>query len=169
MLLSDVLPEYDFRERHSTRVDAPDRVFAAIREVTLGEMPVARTLMRLRGMRAAAARPIIDEMRRTGFDLVAKEPQREVVYASIGQPWKLSGGRRPEGTDFQTFAEPGYAKMAFNFRLDGETLSTETRVLLTDERSRRAFRRYWLVIRPFSGLIRRVWLRAIARRAYSTG
>jgi len=27
------------------------------------------------------------------------------------------------------------------------------------------FRRYWLLIRPWSGLIRRVWLRAIARRA----
>ncbi|MEP7335602.1 MAG: hypothetical protein ABI717_07460, partial [Actinomycetota bacterium] len=63
------------------------------------------------------------------------------------------------------FAEPGYAKMAFNFRLEDRVLSTETRVLLTDERSRKLFRRYWIVIRPFSGLIRREWLRAIARRA----
>ena len=55
--------------------------------------------------------------------------------------------------------------MAINWRLDGTTLSTETRVLATDEASRRAFRRYWLVIRPFSGLIRRVWLRAIRQRA----
>ena len=57
------------------------------------------------------------------------------------------------------------AKMAFNFRLDGSTLSTETRVLLTDAASRRKFRAYWTLIRPFSGLIRRVWLRAIAHRA----
>lgn len=67
--------------------------------------------------------------------------------------------------DFRVFAEPGYAKMALNFAFDGDTLSTETRVLLTDEASRRAFRRYWLVIRPFSGLIRRLWLRGIDRRA----
>jgi hypothetical protein len=30
-----------------------------------------------------------------------------------------------------------------------------------DDRARRAFRRYWLVVGPFSGLIRRRWLRAV--------
>jgi hypothetical protein len=49
---------------------------------------------------------------------------------------------------------------------DGHTrLSTETRVLALDRRSRRLFRIYWLVVRPFSALIRRRWLRAIAARA----
>ncbi len=152
-LLDEVLPEWHFRERHRREVDATaERVFAAVREVTLAEMPVARTLMRMRGMRARMTRPILAEMLHVGF-------------AGIGQPWKLRGGERRRGSDFRRFGEPGFAKMAFNFRLDGKTLSTETRVLLTDERSRRVFRRYWLVIRPFSGLIRRVWLRAIARRA----
>lgn len=70
--------------------------------------------------------------------------------------------------DFATFDRPGYAKMAINWRLEGTTLSTETRVFLTDEASRRAFRRYWLLIRPFSGSIRRVSLRAIKRRAQSS-
>ena len=60
---------------------------------------------------------------------------------------------------------PGWAKMVVNFRASGGELTTETRVLLTDERSRRAFRRYWLLIRPFSGLIRRQWLAAIVHRA----
>ena len=106
-----------------------------------------------------------DEMRRVGFEAEAEEPGRELAFAAIGQPWRVRGGLQRRGVDFRTFAEPGFAKMAFNFRLDGSTLSTETRVLLTDERSRRAFRRYWFVIRPFSGLIRRAWLRAIARRA----
>jgi hypothetical protein len=55
--------------------------------------------------------------------------------------------------------------MALAFDLNGDTLSTETRVQLTDDRSKRAFARYWLVVRPFSGVIRRFWLRAIARRA----
>jgi hypothetical protein len=44
-------------------------------------------------------------------------------------------------------------------------LATEIRVLLTDERSRQALGRCWLVIRPFSGLIRRRWLAAVVRRA----
>ncbi len=57
--------------------------------------------------------------------------------------------------------------MALSWRFEDGTLSTETRVQLTDARSRRSFRRYWLVVRPFSGLVRRAWLRAIARRATS--
>jgi hypothetical protein len=166
MLLSEVLPEYHFRERHERRVDAaPDAVFAAIRSVTLAATPVARTLMRLRGMRAGSVRPLVEEMDAEGFALVAEEPLREVVYAAIGQPWKPLGGKRADAGDFRTFSDPGYAKLGFNFRLENGVLSTETRVLLTDERSRKLFRRYWLVIRPFSGLIRREWLRAIAQRA----
>ena len=165
-LLDEVLPEWHFRERHRLRVDAdPARVFAAVREVTLAETPIARALVRLRGMHARPDRPIFDEMRDVGFEVEAEELGRELAFAAVGQPWKFRGGERRRTSDFRSFAEPGFAKMAFNFCLDGSTLSTETRVLLTDERSRRAFRRYWLVIRPFSGLIRRVWLRAIARRA----
>jgi hypothetical protein len=46
---------------------------------------------------------------------------------------------------------------------DGHSrLSTETRVLALDGKSRLAFRIYWLVIGPFSALIRRRWLRAVA-------
>ncbi len=60
---------------------------------------------------------------------------------------------------------PGRAKMAVNFWASAGELTTETRARLTDQPSRRAFSRYWLLIRPFSGLIRRQWLAAIARRA----
>ena len=166
MLLSEALPEYDFSERHQRRVDAsPEAVFAAIRSVTLAETPIARTLMRLRGLRAGSKRPLVDEMDSEGFVQLTEEPLRELVYTAIGQPWRPLGGRRPVAEDFGAFAEPGYAKMGFNFRLEDGVLSTETRVLLTDERSRKAFRRYWLLIRPFSGLIRREWLRAIDTRA----
>jgi hypothetical protein len=42
--------------------------------------------------------------------------------------------------------------------------STETRVHVPDPAARGKFRRYWLVIRPFSCLIR-VFLRATRRRA----
>jgi hypothetical protein len=165
-LLSEVLPEYDFRERHARRIDAPpERVFAAVRELSADDTPIVRWLFRLRGLRGETARPIFDQMERFGFEVVAEEPGRELVVAAIGQPWKLRGGARPRGADFRTFADPGYAKMALNWRFERGTLTTETRVQLTDANARRAFRRYWLVIRPFSGLVRRAWLRAIARRA----
>ena len=44
-------------------------------------------------------------------------------------------------------------------------MSTETRVLCADAAALRSFRRYWLVVGPFSGLIRILMLRAIAATA----
>jgi hypothetical protein len=133
--------------------------------VTPAEMPLARVLMRARGMRADTARPLLEQAMRT-FAVLAEEPGRELVIGSVGRPWRLRGGvRRDALADFAAFREPGYAKMVLNFRFDGSTLSTETRVHLTDAASRRRFRVYWLIVRPFSGLVRRIWLRAIRRRA----
>ena len=146
-------------------MDAPrERVFAAVRELCADDTPVAALLMRMRGLRGERSRPIFEQMQRFGFEVVA-EDERELVVAAVGQPWTRRGGKRPVVRDFTSFAEPGYAKMALNYRLENGVLSTETRVYVTDESSRRAFRRYWLLIRPFSGLIRRAWLRAIAKRA----
>jgi hypothetical protein len=162
-----VFPQWHFRERHATRVNAsPQRVFAAIRQVTIAEMGVFRVLAWLRGIRVPVDRPIVDLATGGAWKVVGDAPDTELVLGAVGQPWRLRGGDSP-AADFATFDRPGYAKMAINWRLEGTTLSTETRVFLTDDASRRAFRRYWLVIRPFSGLIRRVWLRAIKRRAQS--
>jgi len=163
-LLDDALPRWHVRERHTIEVDAlPERVFAAVREATFAEMPLARAFFRVRGLHAAAARPLFEQLPH-GFVVLAEEPGRELVVGGIGQPWKPLGGRTPPA-DFARFDEPGFAKMAMNFRLDGSTLWTETRVWLTDDASRWKFRPYWLAVRPGSGLIRRSWLRAIKRRA----
>jgi hypothetical protein len=80
------------------------------------------------------------------FETVSESPA-EIVYALA---------RAPRGLEIR-----------LGFHFDGETLSTETRVSAADPSARRRFRLYWLAIRPFSGLIRRVWLRAIKRRAES--
>jgi hypothetical protein len=96
---------------------------------------------------------------------VLERSQDALVMAAVGRPW-APGGRTAAGRAgrsspvFVDFAEPGWAKMIADFRVAGGQLTTETRVLLTDEGSRRAFARYWLLIRPFSGLIRRRWLAA---------
>ena len=86
------------------------------------------------------------------------------------------GGVKKPATpeQFKELVAPGVAKAAMNFRIedagDGAWLvSTETRVHATDTSARRAFARYWTVIRPGSGFIRRMWLRAIKRRAESPG
>jgi hypothetical protein len=172
-LIDQVMPAYDRREVHRRRIDAsPAAVWDAVHGLTGDQLELMRLLMGLRslGRRGGRSdRTVLEGFERMGFRQVAEEPRDELVIAGIGRFWELSGGlRRVKGGEhFTNFAEPGYAKVAFNFRLAGEELSTETRIAGTDPRARRRFGLYWLLIRPGSGLIRREWLRAIAKQAQS--
>ncbi len=162
--LDRALPVWHHRERHSLWVEAdPERVLAAALEVRAAETPLVRALFRLRGLRADSAGTLLDAMRKDGFGSFS-----DGVYVAIGKPWTPRGGLRPID-DFAAFDEPGYAKMAIDFRAlpeaGGTRLETETRVYLTDAASRRRFAAYWLVVRPFSGLVRRSWLASAKRRA----
>jgi hypothetical protein len=156
---ADALPQYHHRERHSIAVDAPaGRALAAAREVRLEDMPVVRALVRLRGL---PSRPgsLWDAMRGSSF-----RPRGDDTLVAVGRPWQLRGGMLVVD-DFAAFAEPGYAKMAVDLRFVDGHLVTETRVFLTSTAAQRRFGAYWLAVRPFSGLTRRVWLRAAKRRA----
>ncbi len=164
MTVTDALPVYHHREHHSIRVAAtPADALAAARETRLEDVPLVSLLVRLRGLHAAPRGRVWEALQAQGFRL--HDPDTLVL---IGRPWMRGGGIRAV-EDFVGFAEPGYAKMALDLRAiadgDGALLETETRVYLTDAAARRRFGAYWLVIRPFSGLIRRLWLRAAKRRA----
>jgi hypothetical protein len=67
---------------------------------------------------------------------------------------------------------PGFALASMNFLVEPSIgnsclVTTETRVYATDSASVSKFGRYWRLIYPGSTLIRRMWLRAIKRRAES--
>jgi hypothetical protein len=90
---------------------------------------------------------ILDAFRRGGF-VVHEDTRDELVLGAVGRFWRASGGMaRIDPERFREFSEPGWAKGAFNFRVEeveGRTvLTTETRVCCTDESARRSFRRYW--------------------------
>jgi hypothetical protein len=181
-LLDEALPNYEFGERHHTHVAAPpERALAAARDATPADMRFVRTLFALRSLPARLTRggalpadplrSLAAQMVEFGFVLLA-EDEREVVYGYVGQPWRLAGGSRPRlstAREWLDFAEPGCVKAAMSFSVvpaaSGTRLETETRVHATDPTSCRRFARYWRVIRPGSGLIRRSWLRAAKRRA----
>jgi hypothetical protein len=60
--------------------------------------------------------------------------------------------------------------MAFHFRAEDagggwSTISTETRLVAPDPATRSSLGRYWRLIVPGSGLLRRQWLDGIRRRA----
>ncbi|HEY5942455.1 MAG TPA: hypothetical protein VIT89_06305 [Solirubrobacterales bacterium] len=168
------MPTSDRSEVHRRKTAAsPAAVWDAIHELQASEMTVMRALMGLRtlGRRGGDGdQTVLEGFERMGFRKVAEEPGRELVVAGIGRFWTPSGGLRKvtDKEQFLHFLEPGYAKVAFNFRLlDGE-ISTETRIAGTNAHARRRFGLYWLAIRPGSGLIRREWLQALDRRALAS-
>lgn len=165
------MPEFDRNEVHRRTIDAPAAAtWAAIKDLRSDEMRLTSLLMGLRTLgrnSGDGSRTVLSGFRSMGFRAIAEDPETELVVAGIGRFWKLSGGlRKVEGPEqFAAFDEPGYAKVAFNFRLEDGELSTETRIAGTDEQARRRFGRYWRLVRPGSGLIRHEWLRAIEKRA----
>ena len=170
--LDDFLPAYEFSERHAVHITAsPARIDEALRTVTIADIPVARALWWLRRL----GRPYGDATKPfVGGELpgvvLEDVPEEGVVLGLTGQFWRLLGGgrdaARPRTADeFLAFDRPDTCKAVVDFRVGERTLSTETRVHVADPVSRRKFRRYWLVVRPFSGLFRVLLLRAARRRA----
>ena len=111
---------------------------------------------------------VLDAFSESGYLVDGSE--REIA---IFGAWNVRARRRPDVRTLQEFAdygEPGAVKRAFDFRVEDagggwSTLSTETRVLATDDATRRGMGRYWRLIVPGSGLLRRQWLEGIKKRA----
>jgi hypothetical protein len=156
--IDDVLPRYDAREVHSVRLALPPAEAIELALTTpIAADPFVRLLFRLRGLHARGT--IGEVLVHLGLAEVERR-EGEIVFGGSGTPWRPGGRIRAFGA-----ATPGSVRIATDFRSDGAQLSTETRIQAVDEAARRAFRRYWRVVGPFSALIRRRWLAQIAKRA----
>ena len=152
--IDEIMPRWQFEEHHEIQIDAPpDRIWAAIRDVTPREIRLFQTLTAIRRfgrsggeniLNAPEAKPILDVATHSGFLVLVDDAPRELVMGVHAAPQALA---------------------VMNFRLDGTQLTTETRVFAQTDEARRAFAIYWRLIRPGSGIIRRSWLEAIKRRA----
>lgn len=186
-LIDDSLPVGDFHEAHAIEILAePGAVFRAVREATVDEVALLGTLLYLRflpsrlanhgGSAVVGDESFFEQLIQRGFVPLAETPNQKVVLGHIGQFWRIGGASAPHIATpkrFREFNDPGYAKAALNFRIEetpgaGSTrLCTETRTHVRGRTARRRFSAYWMFIRPWSGLIRRQWLKAIKRRAES--
>jgi hypothetical protein len=179
--LDEFLPSYDFYERHEAYARAPvARVSDAVENVTVTDIPVAAWLMRIRGI--ASGRFESREVRPQSSAKSPSQPGKmflsldtsgtsELVRGFVGQPW-ANGPRARVATpaEFVAFNAPSNVKVAFNIAWSdaggGRTrITTETRIVGTDDHARRTFARYWRVIYPGSAIIRRAWLNAIVAKA----
>lgn len=173
-----LMPQWDQHEVHRRRLAAsPQKVWDALWNLRVRELAVTTALMRLRGgpsvWRSGVAPDngdarVMDSM--APRLLIAAEPHEMVLvqvarYAAMHPT--TPEAREWTAEEFAAYAEPGWSKVAMNFRFvaeDGGTeLITETRVLSTDPATRRTFAAYWLAIRLGSGLIRRDILRAVSK------
>jgi hypothetical protein len=179
MLIDSFAPNPDAVETHSIVIHASmKKVTGALWTADLGGSLIIKLLMGLRSLpefilrrgrvpprkRAITLQTIVD----SGFGILANEPE-EVVLGVTGRFWRPTGNLSPfNREDFDRPVPAGLARGVWNFsiREDGRghtILSTETRVICGDEASRRKFRVYWFFVRPFSGVIRRLMLRAVKR------
>ena len=174
MIADEVLPVYDVIMRHAMSVPAPaGAVWAALHRADFASAWYVRALLILRGLRRPAQRDrvTLDRLVQGVFIPLGERPGREIALGLVGRFWTPSGGRLTLSPDeFTRWSRPGHAKAVWTFVVepDGPTttrLATETRVACVDATSRRRFRLYWLVIRPFSGLIRHAMLAAVVREA----
>jgi hypothetical protein len=180
------MSRWDARERHQIRIRAtPERVYRALRTADLGTHPVVRGLLTLRALPAAlsdrfrprqlrerSSQPItLAAFEERGFRVLAEDPPHEMLIGLEGAFWKPGGDLRP--VDPFSFREPisaSTARAVWNFAIapvpSGScVLHTETRILTGDPAARRRFLLYWVLIRPGSGLIRRLMLRTIRTEA----
>jgi len=160
--LDRLLSVYDHHEAHEIEVDSsPERAVATFLALDPATGIVTRALLGARGV--GTAQSIEALLDRIGFVALHRTPT-EVVLGAAGRPWTARGGIGPFAA-----ARPGEVRVAVDVRavaLDGgrSRLSTETRIAAVDERARRAFGRYWRVVGPFSGVIRKRWLRGAKAR-----
>ncbi|MGI9605155.1 MAG: hypothetical protein ACR2P0_03355 [Acidimicrobiales bacterium] len=185
---SELLPDAPFAERHSRIVNAPlTEVWPACLHVHSRELRTLVPLMALRSLpsvirdRSLPAshehRTLIDTFEAGGFVVIRRdaEPvddQAAVVFGGVGKFWSPTNNHPhpfDDSSALLAFEEPGFAKTVATLEARAidharTRVITETRVDGTDADATRKFRPYWMLIRPFSGLIRRSWLAAIARR-----
>ena len=178
--LDEFIPVWQFDEFHTVHIAAPPaRVFDDIKRVRADEIFFFRTLfwIRMGGRPARTAlqdatprtASLIDVATHRTFVYLADDAPREFVIGTAVR-WPTAAREPITPSYFQSTLPPGFVLTAANFTVTpdgrgGSIVSTETRVHANSPSALRNFAVYWRVIYPGSVIIRRMWLRAVKRRA----
>ena len=181
MLIDSFAPRPDAVEIHRIVIKASQAtVYRVLKTADLGQSIIIKSLLALRSIPGYIAHPCAMPQNRkitlqtlmdSGFGLLAEKPGEEIVLGITGRFWRPAGNVSPfNRPDFDRPVSAGFARGIWNFSVSepipGQTLlTTETRVTCGDPASRRKFLAYWLVVRPFSGLIRLIMLKSVRKMA----
>lgn len=190
MLIDKYLPIYQFSERHGILISgSPEAVYRSIRSANLADSWFVRTLFTLRLLPLIIIRPVagiqrlkkrysmsvrLSDFEEIGFSVLEENCPKELVIGLEGKFWTINGGMKSISSE--AFLKPqssSVARAIWNFRIEKEAegkcrLITETRVACVGNETLKKFKLYWIIIRPWSGLIRRYMLKAIRKEAEST-
>ena len=185
MLIDSFAPNPDALETHSISINASSHiVYQELWNADLGGAFIIKALLALRSLPEIVSHPrrssrrgrriTLQTLIDAGFGVLTEEAGREIVLGVTGRFWRPTGNLSPfHREDFDRPVRRGFACAVWNFSVredePGRTiLSTETRIVCGDNQSRRKFRVYWFLVRPFSGLIRRLMLRAVEHACGNT-
>lgn len=167
MLIDNLMPVYDQITRQERVIAAPQqRVWQAARAMTIRKLFRVRVLLWIREIFSRLNGQPLET-----FPVIAETEGTEVVMAICGKFWAISGNIVHVPVEvIPLYQAKGYAKAYWNFHLEsigmGQTrIVTETRVQVFGKRELKFFNRYWAVVGPFAGWIRREILKAIEREA----
>lgn len=152
------LPTFDIGERHEALIAlAPEQALQQVLALPVAPDSFVRLLLRLRGLRPDGS--IEEFMAANRFLLLERTSTSYVVGFFVG-------GQVPtDAAAWRAASASQSLKVAADFRAEpapgGARLITETRVATTGVAAHIVFRLYWLVVGPFSALIRRRWLHAV--------
>ncbi|MBA2687999.1 MAG: hypothetical protein H0U64_07855 [Gemmatimonadaceae bacterium] len=177
VLIDELLPEFEFSERHQTRIRGlVPEVYDAITRVDFSRIRGIRILLIIRALpnmffspsrKRSPVRLTLRDAEKFGFFIAAECPPVELVIVLQGKFWSVRPGTECVSREaLDNPLPPGCARGAWNFTVRPVSathvlLRTETRVHCSDSASHWKFRFYWMLVRPGSGLIRRMMLRAI--------
>jgi hypothetical protein len=173
------IPTADIRLEHEIVVHAPAAlVFDVAERFDMDSIPVVRAMFWLRakilGARYERERMqtgLVEAMLGLGWAMLTYTPGRELVMGSVTQPWVGEVKfRAVPAESFASFLQPGLVKIAWTLEAEplGPELTrfrTETRVLATDEDSRKKFQTYWRMFGIGIVMIRWLIAPALKRKA----
>lgn len=157
-------------EHHALDVAAraPDAL-AAVTGLRLEEVPAVALLFSLRRISFRPDMTLRQFFTTSPFVLLAEEPGRELVFGiAFPSSWRGGGDVPRSAPALRAALARGRAGAIGNFRAEpapgGARLWTETWVSTPALVQALPFTAYWLAVGPFSAWIRRMFLRAAARR-----
>lgn len=164
------LPDAQFITENTEFIkSSPAAIYPYLEYLDFSEATLTHLLFQLRGINVPKGTNV-STPNQSNFILLEKVPDKGIVLGLVGQFWKLSGKLQHfDASEFASLPDKGYAKAVWYFYLtpaaSGTILTAETRIFCPDEHTLSKFKKYWKVVKPFSGIIRHNILKAIRNNA----